>query len=69
MNVFASQFLEEPQREMAKVGAVWTWEPHDPESPHEYASGRPTGTRASTYNADSDNHSDQDRPDEGMLEI
>jgi hypothetical protein len=69
MRVFASRFLEEPQAKMAERGAVWTWEPHDPEVPVTYASGRPTGTNASTYNAETDNHGDTDRPDEGMLEV
>lgn len=66
MKVFAVNFLEAPSNDEI-VEAVWTWNPANPETKKIYASGASTGTKESTYVAETDNRSDSDRPNEGML--
>jgi hypothetical protein len=64
MRVFASKYLESPSRdELEEV--IWTWTPANREATEIYASGAPTNTKQSTYAAERDNRSDNDRPNEG----
>ncbi len=66
MKVFASKYLESPSRDTFE-GVTWIWTPASSEACEIYASGAPTNTRQSTYAAETDNRSDNDRPNEGML--
>ncbi|CRF46610.1 hypothetical protein [Helicobacter heilmannii] len=67
MRVFGSLFLEKMQGN--KVCGNWSWEPANPEIKDVYASGANTNTRMSTYEAEKDNRSDSDKPNEGMLAV
>lgn len=66
MKVFAFKFLElSTQSELPNN--EWTWVPANSKAQDIYASGASTNTRSSTYAAEKDNRSDNDRPNEGML--
>lgn len=66
MKVFALRFLETPVSDKPDT-ADWTWTPANEDFADIYASGAPTNTQQSTYAAESDDRSDSDRPNEGML--
>ena len=66
MNVFATKFLESPSESSLK-DTVWAWTPNNRQAQEIYASGASTSSRESTYAAEKDNRSDNDRPNEGML--
>lgn len=66
MKVFTLKYLETPVSDKPE-SADWQWQPANEEFADIYASGAPTNTQQSTYAAESDNRSDSDRPNEGML--
>ena len=66
MQVFAVKFLETPSNDEV-AQSTWTWTPSNPDVQKIYASGASTSTRSSTYAAETDDRSDSDRPNEGML--
>lgn len=66
MNVFATKFLESPSESNLK-DTVWVWTPTNKQAQEIYASGASTSSRSSTYAAEKDDRSDNDRPNEGML--
>jgi len=66
MKVFALRYLETPVSDKPET-ADWKWKPANEEFSDIYASGAPTNTQQSTYAAESDDRSDSDRPNEGML--
>lgn len=65
MKVFASQFLEPLSNNTVGKNVVWGWTPNNPAITKIYATGANTKSRESTYAAEKDNRSDDDRPDEG----
>lgn len=67
MKVFATQFLDEMSSEVETDREKWTWAPGNEEYDKIYGSGASTATSQSTYAAEKDNRSDNDRPNEGML--
>ena len=67
IKVFASNFLE-PMEEYSKVDETWDWEPAN-DVKEIYASGAPTSTNQSTYAGESDDRSDTDRPNEGLMAV
>ncbi|MBF0310843.1 MAG: hypothetical protein HQL56_15085 [Magnetococcales bacterium] len=66
MKVFAGRFLE-PCSKNSVENCAWNWQPNNQEIQKIYGSGANTNTRESTYAAERDDRSDQDRPNEGML--
>ena len=62
-------WLEEPTRSAATRVTDWSWTPlGDIDSIDDaWSSGRPTNTNSSTYNNETDDHGDSDRPNEGMI--
>ena len=62
-------WLEEPTRSATTKVADWSWTPSgDLEQVDDaWSSGRPTNTMQSTYNNETDDHGDNDRPNEGMI--
>lgn len=65
MKIFASQFLESLSNDSVSVDVEWTWTPDNTRIKDIYASGANTKSRESTYAAETDNRSDDDRPNEG----
>ncbi|GAD18127.1 Uncharacterised protein [Helicobacter fennelliae] len=68
IKVFSSRFLESMEG-YSKTQGKWEWQPANNDIYEIYASGAPTGTNSSTYAAETDNRSDSDRPNEGLLAI
>jgi len=66
MKVFAAKFLESPIQSNLQ-DYLWAWTPTNKQAKEIYASGAATNTRQSTYAAEKDDRSDNDRPNEGML--
>lgn len=69
MKVFASRFLEPMKGENIPPVDGWLWQPANPDVKRIYASGASTHTQQSTYAAEKDNRSDNDRPNEGYLVV
>jgi hypothetical protein len=69
MKVFATRFLEPMKSEEIQPVDSWTWQPANPDMKRIYASGASTNTQQSTYAAEKDNRSDNDRPNEGFLVV
>lgn len=67
IKVFASGFLE-PMDKYSRLDENWEWEPAN-DVKKIYASGAPTSTNQSTYAGESDNRSDSDRPNEGLMAV
>jgi hypothetical protein len=68
MKVFASQFLETMSSNINDQDD-WSWEPANNKAYEIFASGASTSTRESTYAAETDNRSDSDRPNEGLMAV
>jgi hypothetical protein len=69
MKVFATRFLEPMKGEEIQPVDAWKWQPANPDMKRIYASGASTNTQQSTYAAEKDNRSDNDRPNEGFLVV
>lgn len=67
MKVFASSYLEKFSSDVVDSTTDWTWTPEGNEAKKIYASGANTSTSQSTYAAEKDNRSDNDRPNEGLF--
>lgn len=67
MKVFASLYLEGFSSDKVDGEKVWNWTPEGMEANKIYASGANTLTNQSTYAAEKDHRSDNDRPNEGMF--
>lgn len=67
MKVFASSYLEGFSSDKVDGEKGWSWTPEGSEADKIYASGANTSTNQSTYAAEKDNRSDNDRPNEGMF--
>ena len=66
MKVFATQFLV-PMKNEVPQDEKWSWQPANDSIKDIYASGANTSSRQSTYAAETDDRSDMDKPNEGML--
>lgn len=66
MMVFGERFLEPLSSETGSE-IDWNWVPSDPAAKGIYASGGNTTSRSSTYAAETDDRSDDDRPNEGRF--
>jgi len=68
MKVFASSYLEKFSSDKVDNGKKWSWSPEGGKEAEEiYASGANTSSNQSTYAAEKDNRSDNDRPNEGLF--
>lgn len=67
MKIFAKRYLERMVASEVKK-EDWEWTPAGGEEAMDiYASGNNTKSRESTYAAEKDDRSDEDRPNEGFL--
>ena len=67
MKVFATTYLEEMTEKHVSDKSDWSWNPENEKAYELYASGNNTSSSESTYAAEKDNRSDNDRPNEGMF--
>lgn len=67
MRVFATSYLEGFSNDKIDKNKKWSWTPEGEEADRIYACGANTSTNQSTYAAEKDNRSDNDRPNEGMF--
>ena len=65
MTVFGERFLEPVHSDHSTID--WKWTPANPDATTIYASGGNTVSRESTYAAEKDDRSDDDRPNEGRF--
>lgn len=66
MNVFGLRFMERMESDQEVDQDDWTWRPASQHAFRIYASGNSTRSRESTYAAERDNRTDEDRPNEGL---
>ena len=66
MKMFGERFLEPVFSDHAK-DIDWRWTPANTDAKAVYASGGNTVSRESTYAAEKDDRSDDDRPNEGRF--
>ena len=67
MKVFAMSFLKKMEVEKTVPMSEWSCVPENQDFDKVYGSGANTRSQQSTYAAETDNRTDSDRPNEGML--
>ncbi len=67
MKVFASSYLENFSSDKVEDGKKWSWTPEGGEATQIHACGANTSSNESTYAAEKDSRTDNDRPNEGMF--